>query len=145
MRGSFGRAGRAGRGDRAGAVRAAGAREGRLAVCAHYLPVAPRREAGRRADRRERLCRVRGRHPGQGRPAAGAVHGPGPGAAARRPGAVRRRDPRPGRGEPALRARRVHRVSSPRCTPATGPARRSTPAASCPATRAPSSATATRI
>jgi transposase len=57
----------------------------------------PRRPAGRRADRRERLCRVRGRHPGQGRPAAGAVHGPGPGAAARRPGAVRRRDPRPGR------------------------------------------------
>ena len=43
-----------------------------LAVCA---PPArrPRRAARRRADPRERLGRVHGQHPGQGRPAAGAV------------------------------------------------------------------------
>ena len=109
MRGSLGRAG-TGRGDRAGAVRAGSARQGRPGGLRALPAGRPRRPAGRRADRRERLGRVRGRHPGQGRPAAGAVHEPGPGAAACRPGAVRRRDPRPGRRETALRSRGVHRV-----------------------------------
>ena len=92
MRGDLGRAG-AGRGDRAGAVRAGSARQGRAGGLRALPAGRPRRAAGRRADRGEHLGRVHGRRAGQGRPAARAVHGPGPGAAARRPGAVRRRDP----------------------------------------------------
>ena len=81
-----------------------------LAVCAHYLPVARAARlvaaltgvnvsAGFVAGIRGKAARL-----------LGAVHEPGTGAAACRPGAVRRRDPRPGRRETALRARGVHRV-----------------------------------
>ena len=63
-----------------------------LAVCAHYLPVA-RAAKLVAALTGVNVGRVRGRHPGQGSQAARAVHEPGPGAAACRPGAVRRRHP----------------------------------------------------
>ena len=61
-----------------------------LAVCAHYLPVARAAKLVAALTGVNVSAGFDGRHPGQGRPAARAVHGPGPGAAARRPGAVRR-------------------------------------------------------
>ena len=103
-----------------------------LAVCAHYLPVARAARlvaaltgvnvsAGFVAGIRGKAARL-----------LRAVHEPGPGAAARRPGAVRRRDPRPRRREHCATCTWRAPSSSPRCTPATGPAKPSTPAASCP-------------
>ena len=143
VRGGLRRAGPA-RGNRPGAVRAAGARQDGPGGLRELPARRPRRPAGRRADRGERLGRVRGRHPGQGRPAADAVHGPGPGAAARRR-VLCANETTP--GPPGSCATCTWRApsSSPPCTPVTGAARRSTPAASSPDIRAPSSATATGV
>ena len=97
-------------GDRPGAVRAAGPRQHGTGGVRELPAGRPRREAGRRADRRACVSRVHRRDPRQGRRPARPVHGPRQGAARRRRGAVRRRDPRPHRRETALRARGLHRV-----------------------------------
>jgi len=81
-----------------------------LAVCAHYLPVARAARlvaaltgvnvsAGFVAGVRRKAARLLAPFMDRVRELLHAA-----------PGAVRRRDPRPGRGEPALRARGMHRV-----------------------------------
>ena len=73
VRGGQHRAG-AGRGDRPGAVRAAGPRQHGTGGVRELPAGRPRREAGRRADRRACVSRVHRRDPRQGRGPARPVH-----------------------------------------------------------------------
>ena len=110
---------------------------------AHYIPVGRAAQLMGEVTGPARFGGLDGRGTAQGGGQAGAVHGPGPGAAAPGRGALRRRDPRPRRRAPGIRPRRLHRVPDRACTPAAGPPPTSTPAACWTATAGSSSATAT--
>jgi transposase len=81
-----------------------------LAVCAHHLPVARATKLLAAFTGVNVSAGFVARGAGEGGGPAGPVHGPGPGTAARRWGAVCRRDPRPRRRGPALCACGLHRV-----------------------------------